>query len=156
MLLQQVASLDRGLVAAVDQDDPAAFQLDHRRGCGDFGRGGQQRGHLRSRAVGIAGPSGGLADVGKLYRIRTIIFGSNLRKQRRLLRAGHRERTIFGGDSLESAEFGAAELRRCRHFTAAAAANCVCIERHRPFARADQEAPAGIRYDGHNISRLPK
>ena len=134
MLLQQIASLNGGLVAAVDQDDPAAFQLDHWRRCRDFGRGGQQRCHLRPSAVGVTGPSGGLADIGKLYRIRTIIFVRNPREQRGLLRAGDRKRTILDRNRLKSIKLGTAKLRRCRHFAATAATNCVCIERHRPFA----------------------
>nr|WP_244642965.1 hypothetical protein [Bradyrhizobium symbiodeficiens] len=138
MVLQQIAGLDRGLVAAVDQDDSAALQLDHFHGRGDFSRGSQQRGHLRPRALGVIGPSGGLADVGKLYRIRTIIFGGDLRKQRRLPCAGDCKRTIVGCDYSKSPKLGTAELRRGRYFAVAAAADRIGIERHRSFAGADQ------------------
>ena len=149
MVLEQIAGFDCALVAAVDQDDAIALQLDRRRRWRRFGGRREQRCHLRSGSGGVARPAGRLADVGELYGMCAAGFRRRFGKQRRFLGAGDRERAVLGGNGPEAVEFGAAELG-CHHgVVPAAAADGIGIERHRSFAGTDEKTPRDIRHYGH-------
>jgi hypothetical protein len=101
--------------------------------------------------VGLTGPSGGLANIGKLYRICATAFRRDVCEQDSLLRASDRERAIFGGYRPKAIELSTAKpsCRRC--FLTATPANGTGVERHRVFAGTDQQTPGGIRYRGHDF-----
>ena len=120
MILEQLAGLDRALVAAIDQDHALARQADERNLGQRLGGGREQRRHLRPGLGGVGRPAGGLADVGEGDRRRR--FLRDLGEQRRLLRAGDGERRAACGGGAEALELGAAELARGRDLRAAAAA----------------------------------
>ena len=151
MVLEQVAGLDRRLVATADENDPVALQFDRGRRWRRLGRGCQQRSHLWPGSTGLTGPSSGLANVGKLNRNGATAFGRDVAEQRGPRRAGDRERTIFGGDRAEEVKLRTAELGCCRRFVSATSANGIDVERHRVVARADQHTPGGIGYGGHHL-----
>jgi len=85
MIGQELAGLDRALIAAIDQRDAFAFETDE----GNFGQrlGGnrKQRRHLRPGLGGVGRPAGGLAHVGE--RQRAGALARDFGEQRRLLRA---------------------------------------------------------------------
>ena len=62
MVGEAARRLDRGLVAAVDQGDAAAFHGDELHG-GGLGGGGEKRRHLRAGIESLRRPAGVLADV---------------------------------------------------------------------------------------------
>ena len=141
------AGLDRGLVAAVDQDDAAARQR-HDRGRG--GRGLGRHRHQRRRLgagfrAGVA-PARGLADVGEGELAGEAELLGDLGEQRRLLRAADRHRVGAAQDRPHPVELGAAELVAGFDLGAAAAAgDAVAVARHAPVAGADQELPRLLR-----------
>src|SRR6266403_3053189 len=108
MLLEQGRSLDRALVAPVNESNARAFDLSkrnvrhrHRGGC-------DERGHLRSRLRGLGGPAGAFAYIGKAHIAAA--FGGDLAEQRRFLRAANRDRLTRGHKRANAFEFAAAEL----------------------------------------------
>src|SRR5262245_49717719 len=94
----------------------------------------------------ILRPAGGLADVG----VSDVRATGHFRKQRRLLGAAHDQRLAAGRRGAEFFEFGPAELARGCHLSAATATpHGGAVERHRVFARADQDVWRPI---GHFVS----
>jgi hypothetical protein len=146
MILEQVAGLDRLLVAAIDQDDAFAAQADE----GNLGRllcrGGEQCRHLGTRRVGVLRPAGGLADVG----ICDLGVTGDFREQRRLLGAAHDQRLARSRRGAKTFQFRPTKLARGRDLGAATASlHGRAVERHRVFARADQDVRRPI---GHFVS----
>ena len=130
MVLEQLACLDRGLVAAADEDDAAALQVDQRHRRRGLGRGRQQRRHFRPRLRRFTGPSRGLAEVDELNWRCASTFRGRIGKQRRLLRASDRQRRVACRDCPEPIELGAAQLGRAHKFAAAPAMDRANVERH--------------------------
>src|SRR6266446_1735463 len=146
MVLEQVAGLDRLLVAPIDQDHAFAVEADE----GNLGRwlggGDEQCRHFGTRRMRILRPAGALADV----RVCDVGAAGYFRKQRRLLGAAHDQRRAAGRRRAEFFEFGAAELARGQDFgTATALPYGRAVERHRVFARADQDVWRPV---GHVVS----
>ena len=148
MVLEQVARLDRLLVAAIDQDHAIAGQVDE----GKLGRGlgsrRQQGGHLGTRGRPVLRPAGGLADIGVCHGCVT----GDFREQRHFLGAAHDKRPSALGRGAEFLQLGPAELMRGQNLGAPAAPlHGRGVERHRVFARADQNLWWPI---GHLVSDL--
>jgi len=146
MVLEQVTCLDRLLVAPIDQDHAFAAEADE----GNLGRwlGGssEQCRHFGTGRTRILRPAGGLADVG----VSDVGAAGYFRKQRRLLGAAYDQRLAAGRRGAELFELGPAELARGRHLGAATAApHGRAVERHRVFARADQDVWRPV---GHFLS----
>src|SRR5262245_60617368 len=94
----------------------------------------------------ILRPAGGLANIG----ICDVGAAGYFRKQRRLLGAAHDQRLAASRRGAEFFELGPAELARGRHLSAATATpHGGAVERHRVFARADQDVRRPI---GHFVS----
>ena len=142
MLGEQPRGFDRAFVAAVDQRDAFARQADQREIRHRLGGGRDQRGHLRSRLRGIRRPAGGLAHVHECERRRLLQIGGDFGEKRRFLRAADDQRVTLRGGRAEPLDLGAAEMMRGRYGTAAAAPHAFGVERHRVFARADQDLRA--------------
>src|SRR5215472_13420894 len=146
MVLEQVAGLDRLLVAPINQDHAFAVEADEGNLERWLGGGGEQCRHFGTRRMRILRPTGGLADV----RVGDVGAAGYFRKQRRLLGAAHDQRLPASRRGAECFELGAAELARGRHLGAATAApHGRAVERHRVFARADQDVWRPI---GHFVS----
>src|SRR5262244_2753082 len=146
MVLEQVAGLDRLLVAPIDEDYAFAVEVDERNLRRRLGGSSEQCRHFGTRRIRILRPAGGLADVG----VSDVGAARYFRKQRRLLGAAHDQRLAAGRRGAEFFELGPAELARGRHLGAATAApHGGAVERHRVFARADQDVRRPI---GHFIS----
>ena len=97
MILEQVGRLDRGFVAAVDQDHALAVEAHERDVGGGLGGGRDQRRHLRAGRPRILRPARGLADVDEADVGVLRDFG----EQRRFLRAGDGERLAARGGLAE-------------------------------------------------------
>src|SRR5262249_47625163 len=146
MILEQVTGLDRPLVAPIDQDHAFAAKADERNLGRRLGGGSEQRRHFGTRRMRILRPAGGLADVG----VSDVRAAGYFRKQRRLLGAAHDQRLAASRRGAEFFELGPAELARGRHLRAATATPYGgAVERHRVFARADQDVRRPI---GHFVS----
>ena len=62
MISEPTGSLNRHIVAAIDQGDALAFKCDESDRRHGLGRGGKKRGNLRPRGYGISGPARIFAD----------------------------------------------------------------------------------------------
>src|SRR5215472_11380920 len=108
MLLKQARSLDRALIAAVDEDHTRALEL-HK---GDArhrlsGSGGKRR-HFRSSLGRVGRPTGALAQIDE-PKIGAAILG-HFAEKRLFLRAADRERRARARECAEPIKFRAAEL----------------------------------------------
>ena len=110
--LSSVGGLDRGFVAAVDQDHAFAVEAHERDVGGRLGGRRDQRRHLRPGRLRVLRPAGGLADVDEAD---VGAFVGDLREQRRFLRAGDGERPSRRGGFSEGLELQPAELMRGHH-----------------------------------------
>src|ERR1700730_3911195 len=108
MILEQVCGLGRPLLAAENQNDACAFELDERYSRYRFRRRREQCGHFRACSVGFTGPPGRLPNIGKLDRSFTTTFCRNVGKQTSFLRAGDREWCILRCNCAKAIELGAA------------------------------------------------
>src|SRR6476646_5554869 len=104
MVLEQVAGLDRLLVAPIDQDHAFTAEADEGNLRCWRGGGGEQCRHFGTRRVRILRPAGGLADV----RVCDVGAAGYFRKQRRLLGAAHDQRPAAGRRRAELEKFRAA------------------------------------------------
>src|SRR5258708_12894496 len=112
MILEQFAGVDSGLAAGADQEAAAALQFDKRRIWRRLGRRRKQCRHFRPGLRSLAGPSGGLADIGKLDRTRASSLRGYVGKQRRFLGARDRDWPVLCLNGPETSEFGTAQLVR--------------------------------------------
>src|SRR5262249_38019850 len=117
MVLEQVAGLDRLLVAPIDQDHAFAVEADEGSLRRWRGGGSEQARLLGPRRMRILRPAGGLANIG----ICDVGAAGYFRKQRRLLGAAHDQRLAASRRGAEFFELGPAELARGRHLSAATA-----------------------------------
>src|SRR5258706_3351193 len=95
MVLEKVAGFDGSLVAATDENDAATLQLDGRHRRHGFGRRRKQCGHLWPRTASLTGPSGELADIGKLDRACAPAVRPPRGTQNRFLASASRERAAL-------------------------------------------------------------
>ena len=151
MVLEQVAGFDGGFVAAADQDDAAALELNEGHGRHGLGRRRQQRRHLWPGLGSLAGPSGRLSNIGKLDRSGAASFRCRFGKNGCFLRTSDRQGRVLCRDGQEPVALGVAELGRGRRIAAATAADRVGIEGDGAVARADQEMPVGISHRSHKF-----
>src|SRR5205085_5931397 len=91
---------------------------------------------------GIGGPAGGLAHVYEGERRSILLLGGDFGEQRRFLRAADNDRRSLRGEPTKAVDLGAAKMMRGRYLRAAAAPHGADVERHRVFARADQDLRA--------------
>src|ERR1700704_153421 len=148
MVLEQVAGLDRLLVAAIDQNHAVAVQVDEGKLGHGLGSGRQQGRHLGTCGVRVLRPAGGLADIGVCDGCVT----GDFREQRRFLGTAHDKRLSARRRGAEFFKFGPAELTRGQDLSAPTAPlHGRAVERHRVFARANQNLGWPI---GHLVSDL--
>src|SRR5207244_12633901 len=132
---EQPAGFDRSLVAAIDQDDALARHIDERKIRRRLARGSEKGRHLRSRLSSFCGPTGGLAQVHEIDRLRTL--ACLIRKQRNFLRAAYRERSLRLRGIAKLIELGPAQVtERGDLAVAASMPDGGRIEVHGVFARA--------------------
>jgi len=147
MIGEQLRGFDRALVAPVNQCDAFARQAHEVHVRHRLGRGGDQRGHLRAGLRTLIRPAGGLAHVHETDRRGVLQFGRDLGKQRRFLGAADDKRVAVLDCALEPLDLGPAQMVCSRDLCAAASApDRVGVERHRVFARADQDVLRAIRH----------
>ena len=128
------------LVVPDDQEDALRFHGDHRRRLHVEGGLGQKRRHLRGRLAALLGPAGALADVGEADVGGPFDLAEGLQEQRCLLGAGDHQRRALGGLALEFLELLAAKLAiDGKVLDPAGLGQDLGVERHGPFAVADQE-----------------
>ncbi len=89
------------------------------------------------------GPAGGFANIYKGQGRGTLVFLGNFGKQRRFLRAADDDRLALRDGGAEPVDLGAAQMMRGRDLCATTATpHRLRVERHRVFARADQDLRA--------------
>jgi hypothetical protein len=65
---QQLAGLDRAFIAAINENNSLARQVDEREIRRKLGSGGEQRSHFRAGLSAFGGPAGSLAHIYKIQR----------------------------------------------------------------------------------------
>src|SRR3954447_5232133 len=120
VIREQPTGLNGSLVPAIDQDDALARHIDEWKMRRGLGRGGEQRGHLRPRPGSFRGPTGCLAQVYEIDRLRPL--ARLVREQRNLLRAADRKRSVGPRGTAKLIEFGPAQVAKRGDLAVAASA----------------------------------
>src|SRR5262249_49118178 len=137
MLPQPVPGLNRTLVAAIDENDAAAFEMDIRGLRQRLDRGRCERRHLGTGPRRLARPAAGLAQIDKA---QAAALARGLTESWRLLCAADRHRYAGRGELAEPVELGTAELAAADDVRCGAAARHRShVERHRAIAAANQD-----------------